>query len=69
MNRLVTEIRSAFLHDEDITFRTSAILPYLSAVIEESLRVYPPFVTSLARIVPHGGMLIDGQFVPGGVGH
>lgn len=67
MRKLVDEIRSAFATDEDITFRTSAMLTYLSAVIEESLRLYPPFVTSLARVVPQGGSLVDGQFVAEGV--
>ncbi|KAJ5626159.1 hypothetical protein N7510_002468 [Penicillium lagena] len=67
MSRLVTEIRSAFAKDSDISFRTIASLPYLTAVIEESLRLYPPFVTSLARIVPAGGAMIDDHFVPEGV--
>ena len=29
--------------------------------------MYPPFVTSLARIVPKGGAVIDGEFIPEGV--
>lgn len=67
MSHVVGEIRSAFHSAEDITFRRSAALPYLSAVIEESLRMYPPFVTSLARIIPAGGASVDGHFVPEGV--
>lgn len=67
MNHVVGEIRSAFQPAEDITFRSSAGLPYLAAVIEESLRMYPPFVTSFARIIPAGGASVDGHFVPEGV--
>lgn len=67
MNRLINEIRSAFAQDSDIMFRNITTLPYLAAVIEESLRMYPPFVTSLARIVPPGGAMVDGRFVPEGV--
>lgn len=67
MNRLVDEIRLTFSHDFNITFRNIASLPYLAAVIEESLRMYPPFVTNLARIVPQGGAMVDGHFVPEGV--
>jgi cytochrome P450 len=67
MNRLTGEIRSAFSKEDDMTFRSIASLPYLSAVIEESLRKYPPFVTSLARIVPQGGAFVDGHLVPEGV--
>lgn len=67
MDRLTSEIRSTFEQDRDMTFRALEDLRYLAAVIEESLRMYPPFVTSLARTVPAGGALVNGQFVPGGV--
>ncbi|KAJ5719828.1 hypothetical protein N7493_006706 [Penicillium malachiteum] len=66
MRRLTTEIRSTFTSDDEITFRNISPLKYLSAVIEESLRMYPPFVTSLARKVPKGGIIIDGEFIPEG---
>lgn len=67
MSQLVSEIRTAFARDSDITFRTQYGLTYLEAVIEESLRMYPPFVTSLARVVPQNGALVNGQFVAEGV--
>jgi len=67
MSRLVSEIRSTFAKEDEITFRNVASLPYLAAVIEESLRMHPPFVTSLARIVPPDGSIVDGHYVPGGV--
>ncbi|KAJ5156583.1 hypothetical protein N7492_009386 [Penicillium capsulatum] len=67
MSKLVHEIRTTFLNERQIRFRSCAALEYLSAVIEESLRLYPPFVTSLARVVPKGGSLVDGHFVPEGV--
>ena len=63
--RLTSEIRSAFNSTAEITFASITRLPYLAAVIEESLRVYPPFVTSLARVVPKGGDTVDGVFLPG----
>ena len=64
MARLTTEIRSAFMQDGDMTFRSLGNLEYLTAVIDEALRMYPPFVTSLTRRVPRGGALVNGQFVP-----
>jgi cytochrome P450 len=67
MSHVVGEIRSAFHSAEETTFRSSAALPYLDAVIEESLRMYPPFVTSLARITPADGATVYGHFVPDGV--
>lgn len=67
MSQLVSEIRTVFKKESDITFRSMISLTYLAAVIEESLRMYPPFVTSLARVVPQGGTVINGQFVAEGV--
>lgn len=67
LTKLVNEIRSSFENETDMTFRTIGTLKYLSAVIEEGLRMYPPLVTSLCRIVPKGGALVDGQYVPEGV--
>ncbi|OQD88916.1 hypothetical protein PENANT_c003G00194 [Penicillium antarcticum] len=66
MNRLVSEIRTAFKKDSQITFGGQCGLTYLEAVIEESLRMYPPFVTNLARVAPQHGALVNGQFVPAG---
>ncbi|KAJ5933979.1 sterigmatocystin biosynthesis P450 monooxygenase stcL [Penicillium verhagenii] len=61
---LRSEVRTAFSEDKDITSSQCARLNYLNAVIEESLRLYPPFVTSLLRIAPTGGEIVDGYFVP-----
>lgn len=43
-------------------------LPYLHAVLEESLRIYPPASLALGRIVPHGGSVINGKTIPAGTG-
>lgn len=37
------------------------------ACLNESLRRYPPVAGSLPRIIPKGGAMIDGKFVPEGV--
>ena len=64
MERLVSEIRTAFTSDQDITFSKAENLQYLNAVIEESLRIYPPVVVGLPRIVPKGGASMAGHYVP-----
>ncbi|KAI2637304.1 cytochrome P450 3A13 [Xylaria nigripes] len=39
-------------------------LPYLDAVVLESLRRFSPIPMSLPRYVPQGGRIIDGFFIP-----
>jgi cytochrome P450 len=39
--------------------------PYLSAVIHESLRLWPPVPGGLQRLTPPEGAVIAGRYVPG----
>ena len=68
MQTLVTHVRAAFASEQDITMQhVRERLPYQLAVINESLRLYPPapIAFSLNRVVPHEGASIAGNFVPG----
>ncbi|KXH68818.1 cytochrome P450 3A17 [Colletotrichum salicis] len=38
--------------------------PTLSAIIEETLRLYPAILSSLPRLVPEGGTTLSSHFVP-----
>ena len=67
MAKLVAEIRSTFAHDVDITIARVSQLKYLLAVLEESMRVYPPLPSGLNRLVPDGGEIVCGKWIPGGV--
>ena len=42
-------------------------LPFLQAVIKESLRMWPPLVGLQGKVSPPGGETINGVFIPGGV--
>ena len=64
LRKLTKEVRSFITGDQDITMSKTSKLPYLAAVIEETLRLYPPVAAGLRRIVPKGGATIDEYFVP-----
>ena len=57
------EVRSAFSSPEEMTFVSTGQLPYLHAVLEESLRTFPPVPANLPRRTIKGEV-IDGIVVP-----
>lgn len=65
--RLTEEVRSSFKSFDDITITSVNKLPYLQAVLNETLRFYPPLSSGMVRVVPSGGAEIAGHDVPGGV--
>jgi len=65
--RLTAEIRDSFRSDEDLKFEALIKLPYMNAVIEEGLRMFPSAPIGFVRTVPEEGDTISGDFIPGGV--
>lgn len=65
--RATNEVRAAFPSGSSITFAAVHHIPFLNAIIEEGLRLFPPVPAILPRLVPQGGAVIDGSFVPAGV--
>jgi cytochrome P450 len=61
------EVRSAFRSDQDITLLSLARLPYLAALIEESLRYFSAVPGTFPRRTGPDGDYIAGYFVPADV--
>lgn len=61
------EIRGAFSSEDEITMMAVQKLPYLSAAINEGLRMFPPTGEDLPRVVRPEGDVICGTPLPGGV--
>jgi cytochrome P450 len=62
--KLTREIREACPTDADITMGRVRNLEYLSACIQEALRLYPPVAAGVGHVVPKGGAQIVGQWAP-----
>ena len=65
--KLTAEIEDAFKSEDEITNAKCTQLPYMNAVIQESLRVFPPAPCRFPRRTEAGGVEVDGWFVPGDV--
>lgn len=68
LHKLRQELDEASPHIKD-TFNLRHVLqlPFLSAIIKETLRLYTPAPSPLPRTVPDTGVTIHGHFLPGGV--
>lgn len=66
LDRLTREIRSEFSSSSDIVLTKTGDIEYLNAVIDETLRLFPPVPTTLPRVTPPQGHTILGQYVPPG---
>jgi cytochrome P450 len=67
LTKLEAEVRSAFRSDQEINVSNVQNLPYMLAVLKETMRIHPPVPISLSRVTPPGGSEIAGTHVAGGV--
>ena len=67
LKTLELEIRSAYETEDEITIASVAKLEYLTAIIQEGIRMGPPTAVGLPRVTPNEGARICGQLVPGNV--
>lgn len=65
LQKLQQEIRARYQRYEEIEAVTAMQLPYMKAVIDEGLRIYPPAAQGFPRTSP--GAMVDGYWVPAGV--
>lgn len=64
LHRLTEEVRSAFSSEKEIDLMSVGKLTYMLACLDEAMRMYPPVPVGLPRVVPEGGGMIAGNFVP-----
>ncbi len=70
IERLRNDLQLAFKSEADITVASVSSLPYLKAVIDEALRLYPPLSSGdMRREVPREGAVVCGQYLPGWHNH
>ncbi|GES63960.1 hypothetical protein ATEIFO6365_0008003000 [Aspergillus terreus] len=62
--KLREEITTTFQSESDICHDTVKHLPYLTAVIREALRLYPPTPVGLPRWVVSKGIFVEDLFIP-----
>jgi cytochrome P450 len=64
---LVQEIRGQFQNESEISLTKLQELTYLTAVLNEGLRLCPPVPWMIPRVVPEKGETVCGVWLPGGV--
>lgn len=67
LQKLTAEVRGTFNSVEEITLTSTKNLKYLHGVIQEGLRICNPVPFFLSRLVPKGGDIVCGHWLPEGV--
>ena len=67
MKKLTDELDGFFEKEEELEMQRMDQLPYLMAVVDEGLRIYPVALAGQASIVPPEGDTVAGHHVPGNV--
>ncbi|KAK7744058.1 hypothetical protein SLS53_003575 [Cytospora paraplurivora] len=62
--KLTAEVRSAFSSEDEITLLSVQKLKYMLAVLDESLRMFPPVPSTSPRAIHKGGAVICDTFLP-----
>ena len=63
----IGEVRTAFESLDHITIGSTSSLRYMTACIDEAMRMHPPNPSTIPRFVPKEGAMIEEEWVPGGI--
>ena len=66
MEKIKSEIRGSFTSSDEIDLFSVSKLNYTLAVLDETMRIYPPVPTQAARVIPPGGDTVEGKYLPAG---
>ncbi|KAF6831216.1 cytochrome p450 monooxygenase [Colletotrichum plurivorum] len=66
LQRVTEEVRSSFNSADEITINSVTKLSYMLAVLNETLRLYPPVASGMIRVVPDCGCQIASEHIPSG---
>ncbi|GFP52263.1 trichothecene C-15 hydroxylase [Trichoderma asperellum] len=69
LQKTIDEVRSSFSSEAEIDLLSVQKLGYMMAVLQETLRMYPPVPATIPRKAQPGGDMICGQYVPENVNH
>ncbi|OCK74435.1 benzoate 4-monooxygenase cytochrome P450 [Lepidopterella palustris CBS 459.81] len=64
--KLAAEVRTRFTSKDELIVKNLVELKYMTAVIEETMRIYPPVPGYLPRVAPKEGAHVAGEWIPGG---
>ncbi|MCJ1250221.1 hypothetical protein MMC30_007447 [Trapelia coarctata] len=64
LQMLTKEVRGAYGKETEMNLTNLGQLPYLSAVIDEGLRIVSPVPLGMPRVVPKGGDTVCGYYLP-----
>ncbi|KAI5917042.1 cytochrome P450 [Camillea tinctor] len=65
LSKLQAEVQSNFSSEDEIDFNSVSRLPCTMAVLNESLRIYPPVAVSSTHVTPPEGGVICSEPIPG----
>ena len=67
MDRAMAEVRKSYATNDEISLHHEVQTPYVQAVLEETLRLFPAAPAPSPRVINKDGEVIDGRYIPHGV--